>query len=270
MAKMASTAVDLGCEAVQIFTRSPRGGKAKCLSPHDVAEMQSMFERHDIRPLVVHVPYFINLASADASKKAYSIEVLADDLSRAEVLGARYLVTHVGHREPGEPPESPDALSRVLDSIFQVLDRYQGSVKLLLENTAGQGRELGSRFETLGALLRNLPLDRVGACLDTCHALGAGYEISTPDGVSQILTEFDDSIGIENLGAIHLNDSRGALGSHVDRHQQIGKGSIGLDSFRALVRDPRLPRDLPGLLETPSDSLEDHRSNVKIVKNLRG
>ncbi len=266
---MASTAIDLGCEAVQIFSRSPRGGKAKPFIPEDVREMKSLFERHNIWPVVVHVPYFINLGSSDPSKKGYSIEVLADDLARAENLGARYLVTHIGHRDPHESFESPDALSRVLDGIIQVLDVYHGPVRLLLENTAGQGRELGSRFETIGALLGDLPFDRVGACFDTCHAFGAGYDISTPNGMAQVLTDFDYSVGLENLGAIHLNDSKGALGSHLDRHEHIGKGSIGLESFRALVCDPRLPKDLPGLLETPSDTSQADRNNVNAVKDLR-
>ncbi len=266
---MANTAVNLGCEAVQIFSRSPRGGKARALDSKDVEAMKSLFKIHSVWPLIVHVPYFVNLGSLDPVKSGYSVEVLAEDLVRAETLGAKYVVTHIGHREKDEPHESPDALKRVLSCLGNVMERYRGPAKLLLENTAGQGRELGSSFKSVAFLLDRLPRDRVGACFDTCHAFGAGYDLSTPRGMGQVLTAFDDIIGLDNLGAIHVNDSKGQLNSHVDRHEHVGKGSIGEDSFRALLQDARLPADLPGLLETPLDKPGADRKNLDTLKRLR-
>jgi len=269
MEKMAWTAASLGCEAVQVFSRSPRGGKAKLLVPSDVAAARSALEEKNIRPLVVHVPYFLNLASSDPETRGYSLDVLVEDLLRTEALGGKFLVTHIGHKGREEESDSPDVLGRVLTSIQEVLVRYSGPVTLLLENTAGQGQEVGSSFEAISALLRSLPEGRVGACLDTCHAFGAGYDVRGEAGVHQVLTAFDRIVGLELLGAMHLNDSKGSLGSRIDRHQHIGRGQLGLETFRALVNSPLLPGDLPGLLETPVDNPGDDLANVRTVKELR-
>ncbi len=269
MEKMAWTAASLGCEAVQVFSRSPRGGKAKPLEPQDVAVEMSVLAEKGIWPVVVHVPYFLNLASKDSDKQAYSVEVLAEDLRRTETIGGKYLVTHIGHKEKEESPDSPDVLARVLGSLEQAFAAYDGPVKVLLENTAGQGQEIGSSFEALAALLQSLPSDRAGACLDTCHAFGAGYDIRGQAGVRNVLTAFDRTVGLDRLHAVHLNDSKGDLGSHVDRHEHIGEGKIGVETFAALVNSTLLPDDLPGLLETPVDDPGDGLRNVKKIKDLR-
>jgi deoxyribonuclease-4 len=219
---------------------------------------------------VVHVPYFLNLASKDSVKQGYSVESLVEDLQRTEQLGGEYLVTHIGHKEKDEGPDSPAALARVLASVEQALEAYTGTVRLLLENTAGQGQEIGTSFEAISALLRNLPEGRTGACLDTCHAFGAGYDLRGGEGVESVLKTFDKAIGLDRLFAMHLNDSKGALGGHLDRHEHIGQGQIGIETFRALVNTPLLPRDLPGLLETPVDEPGDDLKNVKKLKDLRG
>jgi deoxyribonuclease-4 len=270
MEKMAWTAASLGCEAVQVFSRSPRGGKAKPLDPADVAAAKRVLEEKDIWPLVVHVPYFLNLASKDPNKQGYSVETLVEDLRRTEMLGGKYLVTHIGHKEKDEPKESPDALARVLVSLEQALSQYDGPVRLLLENTAGMGQEIGSTFEALAVLLGNLPGDRVGACLDTAHAFGAGYDVRGEAGIREVLTAFDRSVGLKNLYAMHLNDSKGELGGRLDRHAHLGKGNIGIEAFRELVNSPLLPDDLPGLLETPVDQPGDDLENIKRLKDLRG
>ncbi|MBE3519229.1 MAG: deoxyribonuclease IV [Firmicutes bacterium] len=269
MEAMARRAERLGCETVQVFSRSPRGGKASALDSRDIEKMKEMFDRLGIWPLVVHVPYFLNLASADREKRLASIEILVEDLGRSEALGAKYLVTHLGHLSPGEESESPQAIARVTDSIRSALDAYRGPVKILLENTAGQGREIGWRFEVIGAMLENLPADRVGACLDTCHAFAAGYDLSSARAVDATLKEFDRCIGLSRLGVIHMNDSKGDCGSHVDRHEHIGRGKIGADGFRAILGSPLLPPDIPGILETPQDSAEDDERNVQTLKSLR-
>lgn len=266
---MAQRAKHLGCETVQIFSRSPRGGKASALDPQDVAKMKEMFDRHSMWPLVVHVPYFLNLASADEEKRRASVEILVEDLGRTEVLGAKYLVTHLGHLSPGEELESVDAIARVTKSIQEALEVYHGPVKILLENTAGQGREIGWKFEVIGAMLENLPADRVGACLDTCHAFAAGYDLASASAVEATLREFDRCIGLDRLGVVHMNDSKGECGSHVDRHEHIGRGKIGVEGFKAILSSPLLPPDMPGILETPQDSPEDDEGNVKMLKSLR-
>ncbi|MGI6628176.1 MAG: deoxyribonuclease IV [Bacillota bacterium] len=269
MGKMARAAVRLGCETVQIFSRSPRGGKAKALLPDDVSNMKELFSEHDIRPLVIHAPYFMNLASVDPDKKDYSVQVLAEDLMRAETLGAEFVVTHIGHKSKEEGPESEQALARVLDSIHKVLAMYSGPVRLLLENTAGQGQEIGSTFEALGTLIKLLPLDRVGTCFDICHAFGQGYDLSDPGKTHCLLSSYDELVGLETLEIIHLNDSKGSLGSHRDRHQHIGRGSIGLKGFSAIINSPLLKPGIPGIMETPNDSPTADEENLSTVKRLR-
>ncbi len=269
MVKMAMSAARLGCEAVQIFSRSPRGGKAKPLIPKEVAEMRRLFHEHDVNPLIVHAPYFINLASADKRKRGYSIEVLVEDLKRAETLGAAFVVAHVGHGMSGEPPNTVSALSRVIDSISEVLSIYSGSVKLLMENTAGQGRELGASFHALGRLIRGLPEGRVGTCFDTCHAFSYGYDLSDPGKVDRILREYDEIIGLDVIKVFHLNDSKAVLGSHKDRHEHIGKGMIGLAGFEAIINSPRLNSEIPGILETPIDCSFGDEDNLSTLKSLR-
>lgn len=266
---MARAAASLQCEAVQIFSRSPRGGKAKDFDIADLLGMRAQLAERDIHPLVVHVPYFLNLASSDDSKRSYSIEVLVQDLQRTEALGGKYLVTHIGHKDKAEPVESVDALGRVLDSVQKALAQYTGAVMLLLENTAGQGQEIGYRFETIGALLRELPEERVGACFDTCHAFAAGYDLRSEEDVSRALSEFDEFVGVHRLHVVHLNDSKGELGSHIDRHEHIGYGKIGLEGLGAVIRASMLDEEMAGILETPRESEEDDRRNVETVKKLR-
>lgn len=266
---MAERAVELSCETVQIFSRSPRGGKAKDFSSSDISGMNAIFQRHNIYPLVVHVPYFLNLASSDETKRRYSAEVLLEDLKRTEALGGKYLVTHIGHKDKNEPPDSDRAVNTVLLTLGEVLKEYKGPVKLLLENTAGQGQEIGTTFETIAHLIRELSDPRVGACFDTCHAFGQGYDLSNSANLDLVLSLFNKTIGLDKLWVIHLNDSKGALGSHVDRHEHIGKGQIGLEGFRALINSSLLPPDIPGILETPSDYESADRDNITLVKSLR-
>ncbi len=267
---MAQTAARLGCETVQIFSRSPRGGKAKEFEPGDVSMMKELFDEHNMRPLVIHAPYFMNLASDDSGKRDYSVQVLAQDLMRAEILGAGFVVTHIGHKRKEEEPEAEEVLGRVLNSIRDVLSVYSGPVKLLLENTSGQGQEIGSTFEALGSLIKALPAGMAGICFDTCHAFGQGYDLSDPGAVHNVLSSFDKLVGLETLEVVHLNDSKGALGSHRDRHAHIGHGLIGMEGFRAIINSPLLRPGMPGIMETPNDSRTAHEENLSIVKDLRG
>jgi deoxyribonuclease-4 len=269
ISKMAEVAAQLGCEAVQVFSRSPRGGKAKPLDPVDISQSNSLLEANDIRPVVVHAPYFVNLASTETSKRDYSVEVLSEDLERAQALGARFVVTHIGHKQKEEDDESQEALERALGSIQEILSSYSGPVKLILENSAGQGQEIGCTFEALGFLVKNLPADRVGACFDTCHAFARGYDLTDSTKVESVLLSFDELVGLERLEVVHLNDCKRGLGSRVDRHFHIGQGAIGLEGFKAVVNSTLLAPDIPGIMETPKDGEDADKINISTVKMLR-
>ncbi|MGB9866904.1 MAG: deoxyribonuclease IV [Bacillota bacterium] len=260
-AAMAREAVALGCETVQVFSRSPRGGKPRSLEPSDVEQMGHILSSSSVGPLVVHVPYFVNLASEDDRTRGYSVETLALDLVRAKELGAAYVVTHIGHG-----PSGNDSYRRIARAVQAAFDQAGdvGQVMLLLENSAGQGAELGFRWDEISKVVE-LTSYSVGACLDTCHAFAAGYEIRNPEGVERLLGEIDSAVGIAGLKLVHANDSVGELGSRLDRHQHIGEGKIGLAAFSILLHWPEL-RDVPFILETPVD---DHTSNHKNLQALK-
>ncbi len=264
---MARNAAQIGCEAVQVFSRSPRGGKARELPETEVSEMKAVLAKNGIEPLVVHAPYFLNLASFDEAKRASSVDLLVEECMRAHLLGARFVVVHLGHRHQSEETPEP-ALLRSGRSIKQSLEECPDSVTVLLENTAGQGKEIGWAFEDLAALMKDLPEDKTGVCLDTCHAFGAGYDLSNPQGIEDSLEAFDRCIGLSRLRLLHLNDSKGALGCRVDRHAHIGHGNIGLEGFKALLNNPALPPGLAGILETPVDSPSSHRDNIGVIKSI--
>lgn len=264
-AAMARQATALGCEAVQVFSRSPRGGKARPLAGHDVEIMRRLLQEAGVRPLVVHVPYFVNLASDDPETYAYSCEVLAEDLQRACTLGADYLVTHPGHM----PADGDAGMERVASAVRDACLRADGGTRVLIENTSGQGREIGDRLEDIVRILDLTGLqERTGACVDTCHAFAAGYDLRTAPVVDDFVAGIDRALGLERLFFIHLNDSVHGLGSRRDRHEHIGRGKIGVEGFRALLRHPRL-RGLAGVIETPVDDEDSNGRNLETLRNLR-
>lgn len=263
---MAQLATNLGCGTAQIFSRSPRGGKARQLEPAEISGMQRVLTEGDCRPLVVHMPYFVNLAMPEGEKLEYCLSVLVEDLERAEALGAPYLVAHVGHWGEGE--DEKEALRRSARSLLEVISRARSGVTLLLENTAGMGRELGSRFEHLAELIELSGVsDRLGVCLDLCHAFAAGHNLSSREGVEETIRNFDWALGLYRLRLVHCNDSKEALGSHRDRHANIGLGTIGLQGFRALLEQEAL-RGVPWILETPVDSPGDFAKDLTVVRDL--
>ena len=240
----------LGCTALQLFTRNNLQWRAKPLAPDAVARFRDAWDASSIGPIVAHANYLINLAATDPRIRRRSLDGLILDLRRAAAIAVPWLVLHPGHHQ-GAGDEA--GLRRVADLARRALDAVAGQpVGLLLENTAGQGTALGHRFEHLAWLLHaiGLPADRLGICLDTCHLHAAGYDIRTPRAYRRTLRDLDRTIGLSRLHAIHLNDAKAPLGSRLDRHAHIGRGHIGLDAFRCLLRDPRL-RAVPKLLETP-------------------
>lgn len=253
-------AVELGCECLQIFSSNPRMWKPAPLDPTDVAIFREKRRAAKLDPLVLHAPYLVNLASADPQVFDPSLEMLGDALERGHALAADYLVFHVGSAVGADHRE---ALHRVVGSLRSLLERDRG-VKMLLENTAGAGSSLGASFEELAWLLEHAGGgERVGICLDTCHAYVADYDLSSAEAVEQTFADFDRLVGLDRLKVIHANDSRHEPGSHYDRHYHIGEGMIGEAGFRAIVRHPQL-QDKPCIIETPKEEGRDQENIAKL------
>jgi len=259
----------VGCEAVQIFVKSNRSWAVKPLTKEEIARFKAKAEETGIRPVVGHAAYLLNLASPKERLWQRSRDSLIVELERCEALGLPWLVLHPGsHVGSGEEA----GLARVAQALGEIHAATPGyRVRILLENTAGQGANLGYSFEHLAWLIEHTPEgERLGVCLDTCHVFAAGYELRTPQGYAETMEEFDRIIGLERLHAIHLNDSKGELGSRKDRHQHIGAGCIGLEGFHQLLNDRRLA-GLPGLLETPKgEDLQEDRENLAALRSLVG
>ncbi|MCJ7642225.1 MAG: deoxyribonuclease IV [Desulfobacterales bacterium] len=263
--KVVERARKRGCETIQFFSRNPRGWKHKSLDKKDVEEFRSTMKSSDLFPVFLHMPYLPNIASPEPRYHALSIDSMATELERAEQLKAQYVIVHIGHRM--DSPEA-NAIEAVSQGINEALERATNSVVVLLENTAGQGSEIGSTFEQIAAIMDRVEDQRrIGVCLDTAHSFEAGYDLSSEEGIERTLESFDRLVGLERLYLLHLNDSKTILGSRRDRHWHIGKGRIGLEGFRSLINHPSL-RHLPGIMETPrKDTVEDLR-NMKVIRSL--
>ena len=237
------------CQALQIFTKSAGQWRARPLPPEEIARFRERVAETGIHPVVAHNSYLINLAAPPSVLRAQSIAALGEELDRAEALGLDGLVMHPGSYTSGN---EQDGLRLIADALAGLLAaRPRMRTMVLLEHTAGQGTNLGHRFEHLAAILEYLDWSpRVGICLDTCHLLTAGYDLCTEEGYTRTFREFDRIVGLDRIQVFHLNDSKKPCGSRVDRHQHIGKGCLGLEPFRRLLNDPRFTR-LPMLLETP-------------------
>jgi len=267
----------LGCNALQIFSASPRmwqGGSARI---PEVGAQAFCARRDELRlgPLVIHANYLINLASGQRMLQTRSIQAFHDEIVRAVALGADFLVVHPGAR--GES-SSQQAISTIVESVKQASKRAPMSgLRILIENTAGMGTAVGARLEEVGEILaglRNLP---VGACLDTAHLFAAGYDIKSEGGLASTIGQIDGAIGLENVPVIHANDSKVPLGGRVDRHEHIGKGKIGAEAFARILQHPRFgttaPEGLTGrafIAETPIDDPGDDRRNVAMLWELAG
>lgn len=265
LSKVMERARKRGCETIQIFSRNPRGWAYCPLDQQEVKGFREELSRGSISPLFVHMPYLPNLASEDRVLYGKSLDALQADLCRASSLGAPYVIIHVGHR--GGLSED-EAIGRIAHGINEAFQGVPNSVILLLENTAGQGTEVGYTFCQLRKIIQGVnDKERMGVCLDTSHAFAAGYNLSTPKGLEKTLGEFQEEIDLKNLRLVHLNDTRSALGSHVDRHWHIGEGSIGLDGFRNIVNHPLLAH-LPGIMETPRKNDDEDLRNMAVIRSV--
>jgi deoxyribonuclease IV len=261
--------VGVGCTALQIFTKNASQWKAKPLIEEDIARFKAAVAASPIGAgaVVAHDSYLINLGSPDEAKWEQSVEAFADELRRCDQLDVPFLVTHPGaHMGSGE-----DA---AIQKVAAGLERAVGSSEramVLLETTAGQGTTLGHRFEHLARMLELVPpetADRIGVCLDTCHAFVAGYDLSTPEGYEATWEEFSRLVGLDRLKVLHINDAKKPFGSRVDRHEHLGKGFIGETGFRLLMNDARL-RGRPLLLETQKgDDCAEDKVNMDFLRGL--
>jgi deoxyribonuclease-4 len=261
-----SRAREKGCDAFQIFSANPSGWRAKPIPVESAKRFLALQRQSCLTPVVDHMPYLPNLASAKEEVYDKSIQALARELERCQTLGIPYLVTHLGSHL-GTGRES--GLARIVAALQTVFSEYDGDTVLLLENSAGTKNSMGSTFSDIAAILQSLPEKRrhLGVCLDTCHLHGAGYDLRTPLALQATLDQFQEDISLEKLMLIHLNDCRGAIGSHLDRHEHIGLGQIGLEGFRAILCHPALS-DLAMILETPVDARRDDKGNLDVARRM--
>jgi deoxyribonuclease-4 len=258
--------VEAGCGVVQLFLRNQLRWAGRGLDESEVAAFRSELDASRLRAACAHANYLINLATPDPGEWARAVAALVDDLERAERLALPFVVLHPGsHRGAGVEA----GLSRLVRALDEVARRTEGwRVRVALENTAGAGNVLGSRAEELGATLGRVRRpERLALCLDTCHLFAAGYDIRTPRRFAAVLDAFDRHVGLDQLVAFHLNDSRAGLGSRLDRHENIGAGRIGLAGFRFLLTHPRVGAR-PMILETPKRRRGDAR-NLATLRRLR-
>ncbi len=266
--RAALKAAELGANTFQIFSASPRMWRAGSPDPLQVSKLKDARERFDLTPLVIHDNYLINLAAEDPKIRGLSISAFRGEVERALAIGAEYLVAHPGSYG-GQGLER--GICAVVESLRQALHGLATKdLTILIENTTGGGTKLGGCFEELKAMreLAEKFVDaRVGFCLDTCHLLASGYDVSTPEGVRRTAAQADAILGLEHVKVFHANDSKTPLGSHVDRHEHIGDGHIGERGFRAILTHPKL-RTKPFLLETPHDTDDLARRNLDTLKRL--
>ena len=257
---MVKTAQSIGANTFAFFTRNPRGSKAKKEDPADAAKAVAALKELEFGKLVAHGAYTMNLCTADSEARAFAAEVLSDDLRRMAALPGNFYNFHPGSHV-GQGVEA--GIGYIAEALRKALS-HDYPVTVLLETMAGKGSEIGGKFEEIKAILDAVGSSNVGVCLDTCHVYDAGYDIVNDlDGV---LAEFDRIIGLDRLKALHLNDSKNPFASHKDRHEVLGGGSLGIDTFRRIVNHPAL-KDKPMILETPNE-LPGYEQEIKLLRSL--
>lgn len=256
--------VERGCNTLQMFSRNPRGWESKKPTSHVIKSFRNKLKDSEIWPVFIHTPYLLNLASPKDDVYVKSINVMKDELYRASELGVPYVVTHLGsHLGYGKM----EGFKRIAKAINNSLLSVENEVILLLENTAGTKNSMGSSFEDIKHILSKIEnTERVGVCFDTSHAFAAGYDLVARGAVQHTLQRLDEVVGFETLKLVHLNDSKGALGSRIDRHEHIGLGKIGEQGIRNILQS-RLGQ-LPLILETPIDQRRNDIGNMEKIREL--
>lgn len=257
----ARQAAELGGNTFQFFTRNPRGGKAKALEEKDLAKSKALRAEKGFGPLLAHAPYTINMASPNEQTFRFAVETLQDDLRRIDAIGAPFIAVHPGsHVGQGEEY----AIRRIAEALNEILTQPAEGL-LLLEVMAGEGSEMGYRFEQIARIISMVDQNhRLGVCLDSCHLYGAGYDVK--DNLEGVLEELDQTIGLSRVKAFHLNDTMHPLASRRDRHADLGEGYLGLEALARIVNHPKL-KHLPFLLETPG-GLDIYAQQIAWLKSV--
>lgn len=259
---MAKEAVSINADTLQFFTRNPRGGRAKAIDQKDAERFLEMKEQHNFGKVIAHAPYTLNPCSKEQKTREFAYMTMQDDLQRMEYIPGNYYNFHPGSHVGQGTEAGIEMISRTLNDIIT----EEQTTVVLLETMAGKGSEIGGRFEELKAIIDKVALqEKIGVCMDTCHVHDAGYDIVNDlDGV---LDEFDKIIGLKYLKAIHINDSKNPCGAHKDRHEVIGKGYIGKDTFKKILTHPKL-QGLPFVLETPQENLAGYGEEIKMLREM--
>lgn len=259
---MAKTALSIGANTFQYFSRNPRGSKARPLDLNDIEKYKKTAEENGILTVLCHAPYTMNACSSNPGLRDLAREMMADDLSRlSHIPGAMYNFHPGSHTGQG----TDIGIDQIVETLNAVLSP-EIKTPVLLETMAGKGSEVGGRFEEIVKIIEKTTLsDKMGVCLDTCHIRDGGYDIS--ENLDAVIDEFDKIIGLDRLHAIHLNDSMNPVGSHKDRHQKLGEGTLGIETIKAVINHPKL-RDLPFFLETPNE-LDGYAKEIALLKSLR-
>ena len=268
--KAPERAAEVGCEVFQFFSRPPQGGPGSKLTPSVIAAFKGNCKKFKQAESYIHTPYYINFASTTPRIRYGSIAVVREELERGTLLGCKYVMTHLGSTKSAGPKLG---FHKTWRAVQRILDGYKGSCLLLLEDSSGAGDLVGSTFEELRDLIKNVESaakykNKVGVCLDSCHMFASGYDLSTAAAVKRTLDEFGKKVGFKYLKLMHANDSYGELGGKRDRHEHLGKGKIGLEGFKALVQDKRM-KAVNFILETPKDNPQDDPRNLAILKKFR-
>ncbi len=254
-------AADLGCEAMQIFTRSPQGGKAPEFTPEVVEKFKAEIEKHKIKSTVIHTPYYINFASANNRIRYGSVSVVRQELERASLIGAKFVMTHLG---TAKDVGHSEAIKKTVEMLKECLEGYKGEAKLLLENSASAGEIIGSNLADLAQIIKGVSSPAIaGICLDTQHSFASGYDWRDFD---ETLKRIEKEIGLKNIQLFHANDSMTECGSNKDRHEHIGKGLIGKEAFKKIVAFAK-KNNIDMILETKH---EEVIGDIKLLKSFRG
>ncbi len=258
---MGETALSIGANTFQFFTRNPRGGKAKAIDERDITALLKLMEENKFAKILAHAPYTLNPCSKDQSIREFAREMMLDDLARMEYLPNNLYNFHPGsHVKQG----TDIGINYIIKHLNSVIKEEQ-TTKILLETMSGKGTEIGRNFEEIKAIIDGVNFkEHMGVCLDTCHIFDGGYDIV--NNLDNVLEEFDKIIGLDRLYAIHLNDSKNTLGSHKDRHEKIGEGNIGLEAMKKIINHEKL-KDVPFFLETPNE-LDGYAKEIVLLKSL--
>jgi deoxyribonuclease-4 len=257
-------AARLGCSTMQIFSHNPRQWLVGEPPESDVSQFKKLRELYDVKPVFIHSSYLINLCAANKDVFSKSIHMLIREMELADLLGAEYVILHTGS---ASQDIGGHARERAVQALHKVFRKREWKAGLLLENTAGERGDVSSRITDLAEIMERSKVASLGICIDTCHAFQAGYEISAEKGVRNMAKEIGNHIGLDKTKLIHLNDSKKAFNSGVDRHEHIGEGHIGMQGLKYLINHPAF-KDVPLVLETPKKSEEDDPRNLRIVRGL--